>query len=200
MTKQQSLDEYFEGELHHDSPKNFEIPRINDDLKDYQYLITSRGDGNCLVRSIIAYMYCARNFGTFLNTLAHIYELDGREVYYSTLINDKGANVVEFMTKHEQYFANFYNMTKSVVTKHWSLKGCSEYHMDANAMDGLCIEIILNIFNISKLKIYQAFDGAARKAGWREIKSSKYVSDSLENIEVSIFTFNGCHYAALVTN
>ena len=74
------------------------------------------------------------------------------------------------------------------------------YHMNENAIDGLAIIMAMKLLHINKLNVYQAYDGADRKRGWRQYTTSKSFHNNIdvEPLEISIITLNGTHYNGLV--
>ena len=90
-----------------------------------------------------------------------------------------------------------YDELRKQITEKWDLPGEAIYHMDETCIDGLAIQMVMRLLGVKTLNIFQCFDGAGRKTGWRTIE----VKDLLVKEKakcVNLITINGCHYAALI--
>lgn len=194
------IEPYFLKEIHSSSEKFKLKERFLSDLKDFDRIFVVRGDGNCLIRSIICYLFNNRTKNTFLNILMNVFSVGGVDdigVIMPLFDDGYGWDLEKFIGNHE-LMELLCNTIRNIVDKQWCFKGSAIYHMDANSIDGLAIEMVMKILKVSELKIYQAFDGSSRKYGWRTVSTDSFIGEFIEPVSVTIITMNGTHYNSLL--
>jgi hypothetical protein len=151
-----------------------------------------RGDGNCLIRVILRYM--RRHTPQLLtNVLITLFEMAGRDIIFPQF---DGNRLTE-----DAYDDVVCGMIRELIVKKWDYKGDPVYHMNEEAIDGLAIHMVMRLLGVSKLSVYQAFDGAGRKHGWRDTtlgKDETLFHRDIQGITIILMTLNGCHYTAIV--
>lgn len=199
MENQQNItiSDYLIREIGGNINKRKQIPQLIELIKQNtqnETLDLVRGDGNCLIRAIIRYMR-KHTPQIFVNIVINLFELSGRNI----IIPEIGNNIDRKV--HDNYDDIVCVVIRELIEKRWDYKGSAMYHMDDNAIDGDAVRMVLRLMCVNDLNIFQAFDGADRKQGWRNIKlnsSEKLFHDHTNGISVALFTLNGCHYSAIV--
>ena len=146
-------------------------------------IIRVRGDGNCLIRALLVDLVAKAKSITG-NLLAELCLQNGAEI------------IVDFDAE------KICVLVRDLVSRLWAYKGGPEYHMNENAIDGLAVNMVMRLLGVTKLRIYQAFDGTDRKAGWRDIeldpKMEPLFTQDTKGVTAHIFTLDGRHYNGIL--
>lgn len=183
-----SIADYLYREIGKNAQKKNKIPQILNEINEKTQNNTLglvRGDGNCLTRAIICYMR-KHTPQIFVNIAISLFQLCNRDIIIPD--TDKYDDLIVIMIRE-------------LISKLWDYKESSIYHMDDNAIDGDAIRMVMRLLGLNMLHIYQAFDGADRKQGWRTIilnDSERFFHDHTHGISVFLFTLNGCHYSTII--
>lgn len=151
-----------------------------------------RGDGNCLIRAILRYMR-SHTPQLLTNVLITLFEMANKDIIFPQFGVDRSSE--------DAYDDVICGMIRELIVKKWDYKGETAYHMNGNAIDGLAIWMVMRLLGIAKLQIYQAYYGAGRDHGWRDIvfdPSNKLFHSDIQGISIILLTLNGCHYTAIV--
>jgi hypothetical protein len=186
----ESLSEFTQTEFHQRSPCYQQANQIKTQIESDRTfnVIRVRGDGLCLIRAIIANINYLRDRDTVFNILQNftdnyqeLLNLFDQKEYSGNIIDDMCCNI------------------KNQIIQKWDYKGCPEYHMDENSIDGLAVHFVMRLLCVSKLTIY-SLKPEPEKTYYQTIEiDSKYFMHNISGWHVSLICAQGkCHYSALV--
>ena len=207
LTNNQIIDYHFSTNDKQYSDKNY----IQNELLQNKNIIIVPGDSNCLIHSILVYLYQIdfNNFINIVTTLSSEYEIN---IHEKLLIHN--SNIPAYFNDNSIFFSLFaQHVVRQCIRKNWCFFNSDhdyhklpDMHMNKYAVDGLARNMLCKIFGIPKLIVYQAFDDESRKKGIREILPNNIPQDSSNktfiynfcNYNVEVFSINSKHYDSIV--
>jgi hypothetical protein len=145
----------------------------------FSRIIQVRGDGNCLIRSLLIYLKETRN----------------PDIFTTILLN----NHIDFDKILNFDLDHCTNCIREKVIRDWDLIiGIGEwfYHMDDSAIDGLAREAVMSLLGIDKLTIYSLLPGSDEDSV-KIIVTSKNFSGITKWHATLLCKTGFCHYSAL---
>ncbi len=178
------------------SSKNFRNIEMNARaIKSHGFsrVIDVKGDGNCLIYSIIVYLYYTRDINSFV---------------YSVMTYCDKETLVELFRRPKYVITNYRmmlsiatNIRKCIVSK-WDYIGSPWFHMNGDAIDGLAREMVMRLLGVSMITCYTLCPNE-RESYIRKTNIPTDLVDLRPDIDtkwhVSLFSnFSFNHYAALL--
>ena len=113
--------------------------------KGFVNVIDVRGDGNCLIYSILVYLRHTRDINVFMTTILPFCN----EHITAQLISSPDTVLSDATSmKH------IADQVRNYILLHWDYKGSSEYHMNNHAVDGLAREMTMRLLGVDELVCY----------------------------------------------
>jgi hypothetical protein len=120
----------------------------------FSRVIDVRGDGNCLIYSIIAYIHHTRDINTFVYTLLPFCN----EGEIAQLISSPGT-----FLRNAVCMKHIADQVRDHILLEWDYKGDALYHMDTNAVDGLAREMTMRLLGVEEIVCYTLNPGPEDK-------------------------------------
>lgn len=190
-----SLKQFLHEEFNQLSP-NFQMARenaerIEQEIKSDKYIVKVTGNGNCLIKSIIANILYTRDenvtFGllnSFIDCDDLLFMIENREQLNKFI---DGPIIDQLCVK-----------IKEEINNQWDYCGCVEYHMDENAIDGLAREMVLRFLCVEELIIYSLNPGKEEYKKVIRIDTNTFKNE-ISGWKVNLICAQGfCHFSAIV--
>ena len=149
--------EYLDNEVGKNATKKKLFQSIVDDIYSktgFSNIIRIKGDGNCLIRSILKYYEI--KLPNFYNVvITNIFIMADEDIILP-------CQLYEFNLSTSEYEEKICQIIRKLIIKKWDYKGSAKYHMDINSIDGSAISMSMRLLGVGKLNIFQAFEGAGR--------------------------------------
>ncbi len=116
----------------------------------YRKVIRIRGNGNCLISSMITCLMFERRADIMHDLLDEFIE----PVSIFNLLNSKNTD-----PETNSHLLILGEIIRDTINKKWDYPGCPDYHMDDNAIDGLAREMLMRLLCVNELVIYSLKPG-----------------------------------------
>lgn len=121
------------------------IERIKRDSGGRKNIVDVWGDGNCIIYSMIAYLFHTCSRDRFFTVLFP---------FCSDHIREMLLDVPEHVLgDHETMFQIAQNV-RDVVVRCWYFKGNCDYHMNSRAIDGYAVKMVMNLFGVDSMEVF----------------------------------------------
>ena len=196
-----SIIDYLNDNFHYSSP-NYEnaLNTVNNKIP-FNYVIKVRGDGNCLIRSIIGCLFKFRSKDDIFNILSNFTNNKDKTNLRQTIFNNidikKIIDIQNFIDSSlvDQICFNIRERIKNDWNKYY--KGCYQYHMDDNCIDGLAREFVMKLLEVDVLFVYSLNPGKDEDFVKR-IEATTDKNYNEKSIICLICAQGFCHYSSLV--
>lgn len=181
------------------------LDRFNSQLDSKQDKIPSKihlvkGNGYCFVLSLLAYSFEARNADSFNLIMCHVLKLIGLNIRNTCNLLKIGQTISNYFESNDITLDIFCMHITIYMEKNWKyiFKGEYKYHVNEGyAIDGLATRLIMLLFGIDIVHIYQFENNDNRKKGWRKLTLDDTLMTKGLNKSNNVMTFdkdNSCYF------
>jgi hypothetical protein len=167
---------------------------IKQELGDRQVLRVV-GNGNCLIKSIVAYILCTRDASIIELLLLPLLDKSKVDLLVATKDNIKCvAQIID-----SDIIDELCQTIRDKIVNEWDYIGCPEYHLDANAIDGLAREMVLRILCVGELVVFSL--NPNKNTSYKKIitvDTTKFKNNVTPWKVTLICAQDFCHYSALI--
>lgn len=152
QTQKYTLDEFTFNQFRGNPDNLRRATSIANEIKKATFddisVLTTRGDGNCLIRSIIAHLFVRRTKDVMFEILM-------------PLCGDNIAALFAFIEEKDVVVAInnpvidiICASIRAFITSKWDYKGEVGYHMSDDAIDGFAVLYVMRLLGVNELKVY----------------------------------------------
>lgn len=118
----------------------------------FSQVLTVRGDGNCLIYTVVTYLVYTRNFESIIDILIPYID---EESINDILNNPK--KLINYYITEPRFMNKIAENIRQSIKKNWDYDVPLQFQMDQNAIDGYAREMVLRLLGVEKLIVYSLY-------------------------------------------
>lgn len=157
-------------------------------------IVSCRGDGNCLIRALLAYILYVRDPNIVFEILTRFCDdTNALSITSQRLTIDKIHDIV-----NGPIVETICSNIRSKIMNEWPYQGEWFYHMDDTAIDGLAVVLVLDLLDIDSVTIFALRPNVGKGEDYYKVVScdkNKKIYNSASNHEtLSMAYLITCYY------
>jgi len=172
------------------------IELIENEFGNCQLVAKTKGDGNCLIRAILVYLYNSRDKNVMFEILSGL--LDDDEILKLNCHFTENRNITDEI---EDIIIKLCTNVREFIEQKWDYPFDIKEHMVQyiNAIDGLAMKMVMRMFCVNELQVWSLNYDETGYLYTYKIDENTFFKKEITGFKVSLICAQGrCHYSPII--